>query len=184
MSQRYKVIDSTVPTFVTITIIDWVDLFIRPTYFKILDDSLNYCIVNKRLTVHAYVYMSSHIHLIISSQENKLQDVIRDLKKHNSKEFIKAIKELPESRKEWLLAKFSYAAKRAKNSVSHKVWKDGYYPVILDASKKLEQHINYLHYNLVASELVYRKRDWKNSSYAIYEEANLEISSVKVHPLW
>ncbi|ADV48982.1 hypothetical protein Celal_1675 [Cellulophaga algicola DSM 14237] len=43
MSQRYEVIDSTVPTFVTITLIDWVDLFIRPTYFKILDDSLNYC---------------------------------------------------------------------------------------------------------------------------------------------
>ncbi len=30
MSQRYNVIDSTVPTFVTLTIIDWVDLFIRP----------------------------------------------------------------------------------------------------------------------------------------------------------
>ena len=49
--------------------------------------------------------MSSHIHLIISSQENELQDSIRDLKKYTSKEFIKAIKELPESRKEWLLAK-------------------------------------------------------------------------------
>jgi REP element-mobilizing transposase RayT len=85
---------------VTITIIDWVDLFIQPTYFKILDDSLNYCIANKGLTVHAYVYMSSHIHVIISSQENELQDIIRDLKKYTSKEFIKAIKELPESRRE------------------------------------------------------------------------------------
>ena len=37
MSQRYKVIDSTEPTFVTITVIDSVDLFIRPVYFKILD---------------------------------------------------------------------------------------------------------------------------------------------------
>ncbi len=27
-------------------------------------------------------YMSSHIHLIISSQENELQDIIRDLKKN------------------------------------------------------------------------------------------------------
>ena len=37
MSQRYKVIDNTVPTFVTITIIDLVDLFIKATYFKTLD---------------------------------------------------------------------------------------------------------------------------------------------------
>ncbi|MBA6316560.1 hypothetical protein [Cellulophaga baltica] len=42
------------------------------------------------------------MHLIISSQENKLQDVIRDLKKHNSKEFIKAIKDLTKSRKDIL----------------------------------------------------------------------------------
>ncbi|ADV48989.1 hypothetical protein Celal_1687 [Cellulophaga algicola DSM 14237] len=36
----------------------------------------------------------------------------------------------------------------------------------------------------MASELVYYERDWKNSSYAIYEEDNPEIPSVKVHPLW
>ena len=184
MSQRYKVIDSTVPTFVTITIIDWVDLFIRPTYFKILDDSLNYCIANKELTLQAYVYMSSHIHLIISSQENELQDIIRDFKKHTSKQFIKAIKESPESRREWLLAKFNYAAKRVKKGVNFKVWKDGFHPVILDTSKKIEQRINYIHYNPVASELVYHERDWKNSSYSVYEEDNLEIPSVKVYPLW
>ena len=50
MSQRYKVIDSTVPTFVTITVIDWVDVFIRPIYFNILDQSLNYCIAHKFLS--------------------------------------------------------------------------------------------------------------------------------------
>ena len=114
MSQRYKVIDSAEPTFVTITIIDWVDLFIRLIYFKILDDSLNYCIENKCLNVHAYIYRSSHLHMIVSSYDNQLQDIIRDFKKHTSKEFIKAIKEYPESRREWLLAKFAYAAKRVK----------------------------------------------------------------------
>ena len=32
MSEKYKVIDSTVPTFITITVVDWVDLFTRPVY--------------------------------------------------------------------------------------------------------------------------------------------------------
>jgi len=107
MSQRYKVIDSTQPTFVTLTIIDWVDLFVRLIYFKILDDSLNYCIKNKGLNVNAYVYMSSHILMIISSHDNHLQDIIRDFKKHTSIQIIKAIKEYPESRRDWLLNKFS-----------------------------------------------------------------------------
>ncbi|NQX85928.1 MAG: transposase [Flavobacteriaceae bacterium] len=135
MSQRYKVIDITEPTFVTITVIDWVDLFVRPIYFKILDDSLNYYIENKGLNVHAYVYMSSHTY-IISSYDNELQDIIRDFKKYTYKEFVKAIKAYPESRREWLLAKFSYAAKRIKKGPNYKVWKDGFHPVILDNHKK------------------------------------------------
>ena len=118
MSHKYKVIDSTKPTFVTITVIDWVDLFIRPIYFRILDDSLNYCIENKGLNVHAYVYMSSHIHLIISTSHLELQDILRDFKKHTSKKLIEAIKEYPESRREWLLNKFSYAANRIKRGTN------------------------------------------------------------------
>ena len=184
MSQRYKVIDSAEPTFVTITIIDWVDLFIRLIYFKILDDSLNYCIENKGLNVHAYIYMSSHLHMIVSSYDNQLQDIIRDFKKHTSKEFIKAIKEYPESRREWLLAKFAYAAKRVKKGANYKVWKDGFHPVILDTYKKVEQRVNYIHYNPVASELVYHERDWKNSSYAVYEENNKDLPNVVLKPLW
>jgi hypothetical protein len=67
MSEKYKVIDSTVPTFITITVVDWVDLLVRPVYCNILDDSLNYCIKEKGLSVHAYVYMTSHIHLILTT---------------------------------------------------------------------------------------------------------------------
>ena len=100
MSEKYKVIDSTVPTFITITIVDWVDLFVRPIYCNILDESLNYCIKEKALTVHAYVYMSSHIHLIVTVFDGELQNVVRDFKKYNSKKLIEAIKEHPESRRE------------------------------------------------------------------------------------
>lgn len=182
--ERYKVIDSTEPTFVTLTIIDWVDLFIRPIYFKILDDSLNYCIKNKGLNIHAYVYMSSHIHMIISSYDNDLQDIIRDFKKHTSKELVKAIKEHPESRREWLLNKFGYAANRIKRGTHYKVWKDGFHPVILDNHIKIEQRVNYIHYNPVASELVYHERHWKHSSYAAYEEDNKETPNIYLKPLW
>ena len=73
MSENYKVIDSTVPTFITIAVVDWVDLFVRPNYCTILDESLNYCIKEKGLSVHAYVYMTSHIHLIVTAFDVELQ---------------------------------------------------------------------------------------------------------------
>ena len=67
MSHKYKVIDSHQPTFITLTVIDWIDLFIRPEYIKILDASFNYCIDQKGLQMHAYVYMTSHVHAIVST---------------------------------------------------------------------------------------------------------------------
>jgi len=184
MSEKYKVIDSTVPTFITITVIDWVDVFTRPVYTYILDDSLNYCIKEKGLIVHAYVYMSNHIHLIATSVKEELQAIIRDFKKYTSKRIIEAIKENPESRREWLLNKFSYAAKRTNRATNYKLWKDGFHPVILDTIKKIEQRVNYIHHNPVEAGLVYHERDWVNSSYAVYEDDNKERPNVNVEPLW
>nr|WP_317129782.1 hypothetical protein [Flavobacterium franklandianum] len=40
------------------------------------------------MSVYAYVYMSSHIHLIVTVFYGKLQNVIRDFKKFTSKKII------------------------------------------------------------------------------------------------
>ena len=50
--------------------------------------------------MHAYVYMTSHIHLIVTAFDGELQGVIRDFKKFTSKKLIEALKEYPESRRE------------------------------------------------------------------------------------
>ena len=184
MSEKYKVIDSTVPTFITITVVDWVDVFIRPIYTRILDDALNYCTKEKGLVVHAYVYMTSHLHLIVTSLKEELQNIVRDFKKHTSKKLIEVIKEYPESRREWLLNKFSYAAKRTNRATNYKLWQDGFHPVLLDTIKKIEQRVSYIHHNPVVGGFVFHERDWVNSSYAFYEEGNKEIPNVKTKALW
>ena len=180
MSEKYKVIDSKVPTFVTITIVDWVDLLIRPVYCKIIDDSLNYCIKEKGLTVYAYVYMSSHIHLIVTANGDDLQNVIRDFKKFTSKKLIEAIMEYPESRRTWLLKKFSYEARRSGRALNFKVWKDGFHPIILDTLEKIEQKVGYIHNNPVRAEIVFHERDYVNSSYRSYEEGNGDGCNVNI----
>jgi REP element-mobilizing transposase RayT len=81
---------------------------------------------NKGLRIFAFVLMPGHIHLIVKCSKGfQLEDTIRDLKKHTSKEIIKNTKEYPERPREWLLNKFSYAADRTKRGVNYKVWKDG-----------------------------------------------------------
>ena len=176
MPEKYKVIDSTVPTFMTTTVVDWVDLLTRPIYNNILDDSLNYCIEEKGLSVHAYVYMTSHIHLIATAPDGELENIMRDFKKYTSKKLIAAIKEHPESRREWLLRKFSYEAQTTGRAKNYKLWQDGFHPVILDTLEKIEQRVNYIHYNPVEAQIVFHQRN--------YEAENKVFCNVNVEPLW
>jgi len=168
MSERYKVIDSTLPTFVTLTLVGWTDLFNRKIYTEILDEAFTFCIKNKALKIHAYVYMTSNIHLIVSSETNKIQDIIRDFKKYTSKKLIEAIVSYNESRREWLLKKFSDEAKRANRAAKFKVWQDGFHPVLLDNGTKIMQKLNYIHENPLETGLITKPEHWNHSSYNSY----------------
>ncbi|MFQ3579488.1 MAG: transposase [Bacteroidales bacterium] len=56
------------------------------------------------MELYGYVIMSNHVHLIVRAKEGfTLSDILRDFKKHTSKQIIKLIQAEPESRKEWLL---------------------------------------------------------------------------------
>ena len=50
--------------FITLTVVDWVDVFTRPIYKHIVIDSLRYCQENKRLRIYAWVMMSDHPSLL------------------------------------------------------------------------------------------------------------------------
>ena len=113
MADRYSIRNPEGMFFITSTIIGWVDVFTRKDYRDVVIDSLKYCQKEKGLIVYAYVIMSSHIHLLIGSKAGyNLTDTIRDFKKFTAKQIIKLIKEIPESRREWLLNKFRFEANR------------------------------------------------------------------------
>lgn len=98
--------------FLTLTVVDWVDVFTRPNYKHIIIDSLRYCQKEKGLILYGWCLMSNHLHLIAQADENNhLSDILRDLKKYTSKQIIKAIIENPESRRDWMLDRFRFAGK-------------------------------------------------------------------------
>jgi putative transposase len=110
MSSKYKVGEDAVVHFVAFFVVAWVNVFSRECYKEIFVNSLKYCQESKGLKLHAWIIMTNHVHLIISSNTNKIEDIVRDLKKYTSKQIIKAIQEnSTESRQEWMLNLFSYA---------------------------------------------------------------------------
>jgi REP element-mobilizing transposase RayT len=169
MSGKYKVGNSAVPHFVTFTAVAWIDVFSRELYKELFIGSLKYCQENKGLVLHAWVIMTNHVHLVISSHSNKLEGLVRDIKKYTRKKIKTAIEESAvESRKDWMLNIFSYSGKNNPNNKEFQLWKQDYHPIELDTAEKMQQRLDYLHENPVRSGLVWEPWHFKYSSAIDY----------------
>ncbi len=170
MSRNYKIRDQEKPYFVTFTVINWIDVFVRREYKDIIVESLNYCINNKGLEVYAWCLMTSHVHLIVGTKgENKLEGILRDVKRHTSKSVLKAIEEnLQESRKEWLLWMFERAGKRNPNNTTYQFWQQSSHPIELSTNFIIDQKANYIHNNPCEAGIVTRPEDYLYSSAIDY----------------
>jgi len=72
--------------FLTLTVVDWVDVFSRPIYKHHLVESLKFCQQKKGLELYAWVLMSNHLHLLASAADGfNLSAILRDFKKFTSK---------------------------------------------------------------------------------------------------
>lgn len=170
MSEKYKFHDPRGIYFTTTTVVFWIDLFTRTEFKHLIVESLRYCQKEKGLIVHAWCLMPSHLHLIISSESNDLSSIMADFKKHTSKQVIKILGEINESRKEWLLRAFSNAAKGLSKVKNYKVWKEGNHPILLDSSKLIDEKLNYIHMNPIENEIVDEPSNYWYSSARDYEE--------------
>jgi putative transposase len=167
--------------YLTLTIVGWIDVFSRPAYRHIIIDSLNYCIANKGLTVYAWCLMSNHLHLVAGAkEEGNLSDILRDFKKFTSKAIITTIKEIPESRRDWMLNLFWYAGKNNKKIKYYKVWQEGNDAKEIYSTAFLDEKMNYIHNNPVRAELVANPEEYLCSSARDYsgEKGLVEITFV------
>jgi len=169
MSRHYKIRNQSKLYFLSFATVNWIDVFIRPVYKDIVVDSLNYCIEQKGLEVYAWCIMSSHVHLIIGTQGNPMEDIIRDLKRHTAKAILKAIAENgQESRREWMLWLFGRAGKRNSNNQQYQFWQQHNQPIELNTNFLLDQKLNYIHQNPVEAGFVREPEDYPYSSATDY----------------
>ena len=85
MSRKYKFQDSDKLYFVTFAVVYWIDLFIRNEYKNILLNSWKFCIEKKGLELFGWCIMTSHVHMIVGSHKDKLENIMHDMKMHTSK---------------------------------------------------------------------------------------------------
>ena len=66
--------------------------------------------------------MSNHLHMIVGTKDGfLLSDIMRDFKKFTSKKITKAIEEVNESRRDWMLNRFEFAGNNDNKIKYYKV---------------------------------------------------------------
>jgi REP element-mobilizing transposase RayT len=164
MSNGYQIRDQYAAHFITPAIVDWVDIFTRNIYRDIIMDSLAFCIRERALKVYGYVIMTNHLHLIVKSDNGTLSDTLRDFKKFTSTQMLDAIRQQPESRREWLLHRFEWNAAQNKRSSNNQVWTHDNHPKAVFSLDFFNQKLNYIHQNPVRAGWVERPEDYVYSS--------------------
>lgn len=168
MSEKYKIRSTVWPYFITFTVVRWIDVFTRPRYKNIVVDSLNHCTKNKGLIIHGWVLMSNHIHLLVDTSGEPLEDIVRDFKRHTSKAIVKSISENSNESRDWMMYFFRRAGERNSMNKEFQFWQNGYHPIHCWKHEMIKQKLNYIHQNPVRAEFVNDIHDWKYSSASNY----------------
>lgn len=97
-----------------------------------------------------------------------LSDIIRDYKKYTANTLLTLIKEPTESRSDWMLKRFEFAAKRHKRNSEYQVWTHENHAIEIYSDKFLQQKLDYIHQNPVRAAIVESAEEYIYSSAKNY----------------
>jgi REP element-mobilizing transposase RayT len=160
---RYRVID-TRPHFVTSTTVNWLMLFSQPALAETIFSALRFLQSQQRLTIHAYVLMENHLHLIAAAA-----DLSREMQSFKSFTAKAMIGLLQQQRSQNWLEELRSHKRPDKVESTYQVWQEGFHPQAIDSLEKMEQKLQYIHHNPVKRGYVDEACHWRYSSARNYE---------------
>ncbi len=157
--------------FLTFNVIDWVSIFIRPVYKRIIVDSLNYFVQSRRLTIYSWCLMTNHLHLLAKTEEGYgMANFEKDFKKFTTLKILEAMEGEPDLRKEWMLRLFEEYSKSLRKIEKLHVWQNCSSPVYFDGKQpeRLQEKIFNIHENPVRDLVVDQAENYLFSSARDY----------------
>jgi REP-associated tyrosine transposase len=157
--------------YLTLNVVDWIDIFIKPVYKQVIVESLNYFIDKKDFTIYAWCLMTNHLHLLVKAEQGfGLSQTINDLKKFTTRLILEDIDVEPESRREWMLKKFQQASDSLKMIDKYQVWQNSINPHYLPigSSSSIKTQLEFIHRNPVRDRIVLLPEDYLYSSASDY----------------
>ena len=173
--------------FITMSTVDWVDIFTKAVYFEILINSLKFCQNDKGLVIYAYVLMTNHLHMIVrcnpillggscasdkrrslasdlrKKQKPRLSQILQDFKRHTA---TKIFKELQEDNRTYIQEILRY--QKSNKNIEFQLWQHDNHPIVIKSDKFFQQKLNYIHNNPVKQQYVEAPEHWLYSSARNY----------------
>jgi REP element-mobilizing transposase RayT len=169
MSDKYKMYDPEAAYFITMTVVDWINVFKLNSNTLLIVESLKYCQQCKGLEIYGWCLMPNHLHMIArAAGQLTLPEILRDFKKFTSKAIIRHIKDQPGGDRNWMLSRFESHGKPLKRIERYKVWQDGNHAKIIYSTSIFHQKLDYIHRNPVKKKLVEHPEDYRYSSARNY----------------
>ncbi len=153
--------------FSTYTNLNWLPILASDKYKDIVINSLEFLVINKRITLYAFVIMPNHIHLIWRIEDgHQLHTVQRDFLKFTAQHIKYALIEENHP----LLKKLKVNAADRKVQI----WERNGYSFPLKKQNTILQKLNYIHKNPL-------KKDWflaETADQYIYSSAKFYIKAL------
>jgi len=159
---RYQCLELS-PHFLTCTVVGWIDLFAKPELAQIVLHSLAWLQQQQRLTVHGYVIMENHLHLLASAA-----DLSREIASFKSFTARSIVDWLQQERSGYLLEQLKTHKLAHKTGQTYQVWQEGSHPQAIVSEAMLVQKLEYIHNNPVRRGYVDDPAHWRYSSYRNY----------------
>lgn len=157
--------------YITFNTVDWVDVFIKPVYKRIVANTLNDFIANKGLIVYAWCLMTNHLHMLLQAKDGTgLSMIERDFKRITTTQILEAIQMEPELRRDWMLGRFEHFSQSLKKIEKYQVWQSCSNPEFVDFKQplKVKEHLSFIHENPVRDRIVFLPEDYVFSSSGDY----------------
>ena len=168
---HYHFADTTLPHFVTLTVLHWIPVFTRPATVDILLNSLRH-LQTETLKIYAWVVLENHLHLVVQS-ENIQNDMMR-FKSYTTQQLIQ---HLEEHQVKTILDQLRFYRKSHKADRRYQFWQEGVHPEWIQNMEMLQQKVEYIHNNPVKRGYVDLAEHWRYSSARSYrgETGLLEV---------
>ncbi|MCB2205277.1 transposase [bacterium] len=171
---RYHFFKLNQPHFLTCTVSEWQPIFAYPEYRDIVLNSLSFLTSTRDLTLHAYVIMENHLHIIASGH-----DIEKQISRFRSYTARSILDLLEASRRSKILDLCKGKGLALRRDRTHALWESGSYPELIRNMTMMEQKINYIHNNPLRRGYVDDPTHWRYSSARSYSgyagELDVEI---------